>query len=149
MYQSNLSSDISIDLDFLAAEIPRIEHDLGEWQRGLVPELKLTPWAVVSSTVESARDVVFEKLSVIVQLRYLHAKLLLHRATIRTLGQRLSNPQADQIDDSKSFSGCLAQQSLIQCMRSATELVDIVCKMSQVPLKLGSWWFSIYYSKYN
>lgn len=149
MYKGNLSTDISIDLDFLTVEISRIEHDLGEWQHSLVPALKLTPWVMAAPVAESTSDLVFEKLSVIIRLRFLHAKLLLHRATIRTLGQRLATSQASQNDYSKSYFGCLAQQSLVLCMRSAVEIVDIVCTMSKIPSKLGSWWFSTYYSKYH
>lgn len=123
------------------------------WKRNLFPQLQRRPWETMDAgTIPiSAWDPVFDRLSVIITLRYLNARILLHRPILSAfLRQRSrfrvdSAAQASEVDD--PFFHDLGERSIKICEQSAMEIVEIVYNTSNPPALLGAWWFSAYYSK--
>lgn len=145
LYRNNLYPDLETNLIDVLTNIVSIEEGLSRWESKLKPELQLRPWTAVSSTAST--DPVFERLSVIIRLRYLHARVLAHRVMLRLLSRRLEESGVDRSLEQNSFLEKSIQQSISSCATSAREIIEIVHNMSSMPKKLGSWWFTIYYSK--
>ncbi|KAK5092503.1 hypothetical protein LTR70_005465 [Exophiala xenobiotica] len=145
LYNNNLSTGSEVGMHLAVVDVARLDQALNDFERNLEAKLRLRPWdSTAEITVEP--DAVFEKLSVIMRLRYLHARLLLHRTVLRALTDKCEEHQIDSGVRLGRFAGGLAQQSLSLCMSTAAEIVEIVYEMSALPLKLGSWWFSTYYT---
>ncbi|OAP60068.1 hypothetical protein AYL99_05070 [Fonsecaea erecta] len=155
LYGSNVDADAQQTVPALLATISQLEHKLEVWKQNLPPqlqqvpsEIKLTGWNLSSSPGFAP---VFDRLSVILALRYLNTRILLHRPILSAcLRQRypfgtLNEPASDVHD---KFPHEFASISVEICERSAVEVIDIVCKASRHPRMLGTWWFSAYYT-YN
>lgn len=140
-------TEVSNDLEQIGVDVAEIEHDLRQWELNLFPELKLKPWDAAISATSTLFDPIFERLSVIIRLRFLNTRLLVHRVTLRALSSRLENIRNGQAVETQSFSTLISEQSIKYCASSACELITIVNRMSTEPMKLGGRWFSIYYSK--
>ncbi|KAK0756013.1 hypothetical protein N5P37_011386, partial [Trichoderma harzianum] len=78
VYNSNLNNDIRLSLSHMLARIVVHEQRLAEWRHRLSPQLQRRPW---EATVEDAdpKNLVFDKLSIVMILRYLINRILLHR----------------------------------------------------------------------
>jgi hypothetical protein len=125
-----------------------IEQKLIHWRAGLPPELKLRPWEDGPQQLSNGVfDPVFDKLSAIIHLRYLNVSLLHHRAILDRFLDSLNatghRHAASHVQD--PFFLDFARHSLKVSQNSATEIVDVVWKMSHRPGALGAWWFSAYY----
>lgn len=141
-----MSLNTNANISTLTADIAGYEAKLDEWHSKLEPKLKLRPW-ISNINQETSEDAVFDRLSVIMWLRFLHTKSLLHRVVIQSLCEsRLESGFASSSSDT-SFTTIIGQQSLSACLRYAIEIIEIVHSMSKVRSRLGGWWFSIYYSK--
>lgn len=127
-------------------ELLGFEHRLDAWERHLEASLRSRPWTE-SSRPDPQFNTTVERLGVILRLRYLHTRLLLHRTTLRALTAGYGRDRPDDHSQLSAFSGRLVQQSLGSGLLAAVEIAQIVYEMSKVPSNLGSAWFSIYYSK--
>lgn len=128
-----------------------LEQRLTAWKRNLYPQLRRRPWDALDSDSLSpiAWDPVFDRLSVIITLRYLNARILLHRPVLsaflrKRVRQRVGGAELDEED---AFFQDLGERSVKICEQSAMEIVQIVYRTSAPPALLGAWWFSAYYSK--
>jgi hypothetical protein len=89
------------------------------------------------------------KLQMVLSLRYLNVRLLLHRAVLlRILG---SNGAAASVDHEAVLLQHVGPNSIKTCLDSAVHTLDLVhatvtCPGSHKEV-LGAWWFSLYYSK--
>lgn len=128
-----------------------LEQRLAAWKRNLYPQLQRRPWDTLDpETISmSAWDPVFDRLSVIITLRYLNARILLHRPLLSAFLQQRARfrAAAEVTEDGDPFFQDLAARSVKICEQSAMEMVEIVHKTSNPPALLGAWWFSAYYSK--
>lgn len=129
-----------------------LEQRLSAWKRNLYPQLQRRPWEILDpdTTSASAWDRVFDRLSVIITLRYLNIRILLHRPVLGAFLRKRAHYRfdGDQLQDEDPFFNDVAKKSIDICEQSAIEVVQIVYKTSKLPGLLGAWWFSAYYSKY-
>lgn len=128
-----------------------LEQRLTAWKRNLYPQLRRRPWDTLDpdSLSPIAWDPVFDRLSVIITLRYLNARILLHRPVLsaflrKRVRQRVGGGEVEEED---AFFQDLGERSIKICEQSAMEIVQIVYRTSAPPALLGAWWFSAYYSK--
>ena len=128
-----------------------LEQKLAAWKHDLLLQLQRRPWdSLDPDTVAMlAWDPVFDRLSVIIMLRYLNTRILLHRPILSAfLRQRArSRSSGDSVTREDSFFNDLGERSVRICQQSAMEIVEIVHKTSSPPALLGAWWFTAYYSK--
>ncbi|CAH0051631.1 unnamed protein product [Clonostachys solani] len=141
-YDQNIGTSTHTSLSCLLENTIRLEGQLLAWKRVLPDTLSRRPWDVKSG--ESGADVVFDKLSVILTLRYLNIRTLLHRPVLaRYLEQlRVQDPDQNEMMWMQRFG----QPYLEACIESASEIITIVHNLSDTPSTLGAWWFSTYYT---
>ena len=121
----------------------RVERLLMEWRRDLPPMLRLRPWD--ATFAESEQNLIFDRLSIIIALRYLNTRVLLHRQVLARFLAQINNRNADLEED--IFLHQFGQSSLQVCVDSASEIISIIHKVGKRPYLLGAWWFSTYYSE--
>lgn len=130
-----------------------LEQKLAEWKINLPSQLRRRPWDTLDPDAVSVSswDPVFDRLSVIVTLRYLNIRILLHRPVLSAfLLRRARLRSATSVcEDEDHFFQDLGERSVKACEQCAMDIVDIVHRTSRPPALLGAWWFSAYYSKFN
>ena len=89
------------------------------------------------------------KLQMVLTLRYLNVRLLLHRAVLlRALG---SNGVVGSVDHEAALLQHIGPNSAKTCLDSAVHTLDLVQATVTSPGShkevLGAWWFSLYYSE--
>ncbi|KAK6379813.1 hypothetical protein LTS17_005886 [Exophiala oligosperma] len=151
LYGSNVDFDPDISMLTLIERTLALEQRLSVWKRNLFPQLQRRPWDTFDSESISTStwDPVFDRLSVIITLRYLNTRILLHRPVLSAFLRKRAHYRAAtvQMDDEDPYFLDLAEKSLLICEQCAAEIVQIVYKTSKPPTLLGAWWFSAYYSK--
>ncbi|KAG9773388.1 AAT family amino acid transporter, partial [Aureobasidium melanogenum] len=150
LYGSNVDIDPHLTLPTMLERTMVLEQRLAAWKRNLYPQLQRRPWDTLDpETISmSAWDPVFDRLSVIITLRYLNARILLHRPLLSAFLQQRARfrAAAEVTEDGDPFFQDLAARSVKICEQSAMEMVEIVHKTSNPPALLGAWWFSAYYT---
>jgi hypothetical protein len=121
----------------------KLESKLLQWRRDLPLQLKARPWD--ASFVETNHNVIFDRLSIILLLRYLNTRILLHRQVLARFLEQINN--GDRNSEEGLFLRQFGYGSFQACLESASEIIFIVHKMGKKPSLLGAWWFSTYYSK--
>ncbi|CAG9988603.1 unnamed protein product [Clonostachys byssicola] len=141
-YDQNIGTSTHTSLSCLLENTIRLEGQLLAWKRVLPDTLSRRPWDVKSG--DSGADAVFDKLSVILKLRYLNIRTLLHRPVLaRYLEQlRVHGPDQNEMLWMQRFG----QSYLEACIESASEIITIAHNLSDTPSTLGAWWFSTYYT---
>ena len=128
-----------------------LEQKLAMWKHNLLTQLQRRPWDTLdpNGVSVSTWDPVFDRLSVILMLRYLNTRIVLHRpilsAFLRQRGRSRLSSESIPRDD--PFFNDLGERSVRICQQAAVEIVEIVHKTSKPPALLGAWWFTTYYSK--
>lgn len=89
------------------------------------------------------------KFSVILSLRYLHLRILLHRPILVKFLDACGNGGIDAHEE--RLLQQIGSNSMQICMESAMSIIDIIHELLhssgwQKNL-LGAWWYSLYYSK--
>ncbi|KIV85748.1 hypothetical protein PV11_01410 [Exophiala sideris] len=150
LYGSNVDTDPNISIPTILERTVSLEQRLSAWKRNLFPRLQRRPWETLDpGTVSaSAWDAVFDRLSVIITLRYLNIRILLHRPVLSAFLRKRAYYKfgAGQLEDEDPFFNDVARKSIDICEQSAMEIVQIVHKTSKLPGLLGAWWFSAYYT---
>lgn len=145
VYQDNLSPGQSLSSLQVYQNIGSIEWKLQEWRRDLPTLLRIRRPAEMTITSPSQ----FDRLGIVLTLRYLFARLLLHRASLTRLLDRLGNNMGAgnfNFADAGDFFQKSSISSLEACVASAIELVEIMYTLSSSGHRmLMSWWFSVYY----
>ncbi|CAG9936781.1 unnamed protein product [Clonostachys rosea f. rosea IK726] len=141
-YDQNIGTSTHTSLSCLLENTIRLEGQLLAWKRGLPDTLSRRPWDVNSG--DSGADVVFDKLSVILKLRYLNIRTLLHRPVLARYMEQLRVHGPDQ--NEMLWMQCFGQPYLEACIESASEIITIAHNLSDTPSTLGAWWFSTYYT---
>ncbi|UKZ78344.1 hypothetical protein TrVFT333_006081 [Trichoderma virens FT-333] len=141
-YGLNLGCAPQPSISLMLESVIRLESKLLQWRRDLPLQLKARPWD--SSFIDSNQNIVFDRLSIILSLRYLNTRVLLHRQVLARFLEQINN------GDRNSEEGILLRQfghgSFQVCLESASEIISIVHKMGKKPSLLGAWWFSTYYT---
>ena len=152
LYGSNIDTDTQLTMPIILERTLVLEQRMAEWKRNLPPQLQRKPWSTTTpdSITSAAWDPVADRLSVIMTLRYLNTRILLHRPVLSLFLQRrarIRSENAAYMDEDQFFQD-LGERSDKACEQSASEIVEIVRKTSRPPALLGAWWFSSYYSEY-
>lgn len=148
LYADNFGGEDAASDTWMMTQIFQLEQELSEWQNGLPADLTLR--SSNHMPLEELNDPVGERYRVILTLRYLNTKLLLHRPVfVRSLGtshaDNTSPPQARRTfsEMRKAFNASV--------VRSAAESVSIVHSILASPAHgkrvLGAWWFTLFYGK--
>lgn len=143
LYGQNIGCNKHLTISTVLERIVKVEQLLMAWRRGLPPELQLKPWT--GSSTEADGSSLFDRLSIIITLRYLNARILLHRPVLARFLDHVGNRAADP--DECDFLYQLGQSNLQVCIDSASEIIAIVHNVETRPYLLGAWWFSAYYSE--
>ena len=148
LYGNNLSSDLPRSMSDMTQSILCLEKRLAAWKRNLPPELQKRPWKSDRSNAQVSTplpgDHVFDRLSVIMALRHLNVRILLHRSI---LSKFLADDHYAEVEDSTDvFFHGVAEQSVVVCEASAIELVAVVYSMGSDTAFLPAWWFTAYYT---
>ena len=148
LYGNNLSSDLPESLSKMTRSILSLEERLGAWKKSLPPELQKRPWKNDSRNIQTntplPEDQIFDRLSVIIALRHLNVRILLHRSVVsKFLAQDYIIGNEDSQD---VFFRGVAEQSVRVCESSAIELVAVVYNMGSDTAFLPAWWYTAYYT---
>ncbi|KAL7908084.1 fungal-specific transcription factor domain-containing protein [Trichoderma velutinum] len=141
-YGQNLGCAPQPSISLMLESVIRLESKLLQWKRDLPLQLKARPWD--DSLSETNQNIIFDRLSIILSLRYLNTRILLHRQVLARFLEQINN------GNSNSEEGLFLRQfghgSFQVCLESASEIISIVHKMGKKPSLLGAWWFSTYYT---
>lgn len=153
LYDCNLGCSDPLTSRELLSQIFKFEDWLAAWQRDLPNDLRLveneTITVYASQSTFSSMDSLRLKMRVILTLRQMNLRLLIHRPIIIRLLDRISSSQTDQHD--ASLLQQMGANSVRICMDITSQLVALVRSaligvQGSGPL-LGAWWFTLYYSK--
>ena len=152
LYGDNVDIDPGLAIPTMLERTVVLEQKLAAWKHSLHSHLQRRPWDILDhdSVSRSTWDPVFDRLSVILTLRYLNTRIVLHRpilsAFLRQRGRSGSSYVSSSHED--PFFDDLGERSVRTCKQSAMDIIDIVYKTSKPPALLGAWWFTAYYSKH-
>ncbi|KAJ5654894.1 C6 transcription factor [Penicillium lividum] len=151
LYGQNLGCDPPLTVGESVGQILSAEQNLAAWEKSLPQPIELI-------TVKKIRDANGEmpdrprffslKFSVILTLRYLHLRILLHRPILvkflDACGKGSIDPHEERLLQQIGFN------SMRICMESAMSIIDIIHELVhssgwQKSL-LGAWWYSLYYT---
>ena len=130
-----------------ASHVFKMEQELINWKRALPNELTLrSSYEVVSGEHEATTE---EKLKIILTLRYLNLRILLHR-TILVKFLRIIDQSTLEIDESELvLQQQIGSSSMQICAHASKEIISIAGSIvvANGPRRnlLGAWWFSLYY----
>ncbi|KAL7793969.1 fungal-specific transcription factor domain-containing protein [Trichoderma afarasin] len=141
-YGQNLGCAPQPSISLMLESVIRLESKLLQWRRDLPLHLKARPWD--DSLSESNQNIIFDRLSIILSLRYLNTRILLHRQVLARFLEQINN--GDRNSEEGLFLRQFGHGSLHVCLESASEIISIVHKMGKKPSLLGAWWFSTYYT---
>ena len=150
IYQDNIYHVIDIPSEVVLRNLVTFEAKLTHWKSTLPSQLALEPWLDSSPRrrEQSRYQQVFSRLSVVIRLRYLNARILLHRTILDRMLKAMASYERGSDPVHAPFLDNVASDSLEICQDCAMEIIAIVDATSRTKALLGAWWFSIYYSKY-
>lgn len=145
MYGQNMNDNCDLAPDHLIECVVKYEQKLSNWQYELPHDLQSRPWKHDSgeAPVLWGNDQLSKRFSTILRLRFLNARLLLHRPILYVFLKGFMR----SVSYKSSFLARCANQSIAACNTIATEIITIVHELSRQPSLLGAWWFSAYYSE--
>lgn len=152
LYGQNLGCDPPLPITEAVAHIFSMEQHLFAWERSLTQPLQLISTASLNQITQgqlSNCQYFSWKFRVILTLRYLNLRVLLHRPVLVKFIAAGANPERDPQD--LKLLQQIGMNSLQICADSAMAIIDIVHQVVTEPSwkqsLLGAWWFSLYYSK--
>ncbi|KAJ9615634.1 hypothetical protein H2200_001709 [Cladophialophora chaetospira] len=150
LYGDNVDIDPGLAIPTMMERTVVLEQKLAGWKHHLIGQLQRRPWDThdQDGISVSTWDPVFDRLSVILTLRYLNTRIVLHRPILSAfLRQRArSRNLAEPIPRDDPFFNDLGERSVRICQQAAMEIVEIVHRTSKPPALLGAWWFTAYYT---
>lgn len=156
LYGQNLEFDDPLPSRDVITRIFEIEGSLLDWEQS-VPKTLATISAndlTDSLQAQGMTDVAEQrlKLRTILTLRYLNARLLLHRPILLRMLQDMSGSNTVTNDNAllEQFGASSISASLV----NATDIIELVRTATTSPSAaqrdvLGAWWFTLYYSTYR
>ena len=148
LYGNNLGFDEDKSIFTLVSDVLQVERQLDEW-RNMLPAW-LQPGCFEESTSAASEPLVKRYQSITV-VRYHYMRSLIHRpVVIRLLGRAADYAGGKQSANMRHLRD-IGQRSLQICVESSTDLVTCVrdvCMARAQKMLLGTWWCSLYFSKY-
>ncbi|KAJ6133793.1 hypothetical protein N7523_000115 [Penicillium sp. IBT 18751x] len=139
IYGSNIESTLPSSLLDLQQHTIRIENRLSDWKNQLPSNCRLLDLSGTENFQLLGTDLRERRTVVVLSLRYLYLRSLLHRATI----YRLLDPKPGNQDCPEFHSQV---HSVNHCVESAVLSIQIISHAVQQGGVLPIWWFSAYYS---
>ncbi|KAL4928070.1 putative C6 transcription factor [Aspergillus undulatus] len=149
LYDGNLGSEEKIPNYELIARVLRMRHLLETWVAGLPFHISLLNSKDCS--LQLGKDVGIDRFRLLLTLRYHNLRILIHRVVLVRL--------CDSIDDYHDGQGQeydpmalqdIARSTTQISTESAAQIIDIVRFVVDSewlqPRRLGSWWFTLYYT---
>ena len=143
LYGQNNSCGKPLSISETLQRVLKLETDLLKWKRQLPKELPLQP--CISTPIESEQAPIFERLNLIMTLRYLNTRVLLHRPVLTHFLRHIYDQNVDL--EGNDFLVQCSRYSLQVCIDSAAEIISTTEKKGTRPYLLGAWWFTLYYSQ--
>lgn len=156
LYDQNIGCDFTLSVSETIAHIFSMEQKLFAWERSLPQQLQLiTHVDLTSLHQDGMSDPAYYamKFRVILTLRYLNVRVLLHRPVLVKFIAASKSSHGDSQD--VKLLQQIGMNSLGLCTSSAREIIDIVHFLVSGPRYgwkvnlLGAWWFSLYYSMFS
>lgn len=152
LYGQNIGCDGPLPVSETVAHIFSLEQHLFSWERSLSHTLQLISSTSIENLpqyqMSSNTQYLSLKFQVILTLRYLNLRVLLHRPILVKFITASRSPDRDPQD--MRLLQQIGMNSLQICADSAMEIIDIVHRVVSDPgwkrSLLGAWWFSLYYS---
>ncbi|KAH8892187.1 hypothetical protein GQ53DRAFT_841035 [Thozetella sp. PMI_491] len=142
VYQNNTECDATaMSSSDVILRVLSIEKKLDMWKLGLAPNLQVN---TQNELFELGVASIPSRLNAVVTLRYLNARILLHRPIL----ERFLDHDRSKIGDPTdwAFLRRFGQGSLEVCIEAAAEMIDIIYSFSEIRHHLmTTWWFTIYY----
>ncbi|KAJ5355472.1 uncharacterized protein N7496_012684 [Penicillium cataractarum] len=152
LYGQNIGCDTPLSVSETVAHIFSMEQHLFSWERSLPPSLQLVSTAILTEMPLDQTSSSFQyfswKFRVILTLRYLNLRVLLHRPVLVKFIAASRSPDRDPQD--LKLLQQIGMNSMQIVVESAMEIIDIVWRVVSEPgwkqSLLGAWWFSLYYT---
>ncbi|KAJ5811041.1 Transcription factor [Penicillium robsamsonii] len=152
LYGQNIGCDGPLPVSETVAHIFSLEQHLFSWERSLIHPLQLISSASIDELphdqMSSNSQYLSLRFQVILTLRYLNLRVLLHRPILVKFITASRSPDRDPQD--MRLLQQIGINSLQICADSAMEIIDIVHRVVSEPgwkrNLLGAWWFSLYYT---
>jgi hypothetical protein len=145
VYGGNVGCDAPDHVWGAVSHIFKMEQQLMDWERELPPSLCLRkPQDIPVDSSDPS-----EKFRIILTLRYLNLRILLHRSMLERFLDIIG------LDDTNPTELALLQQiganSVDICVRSSMDIIATVSTIVKAGACLhgilGAWWFTLYYSE--
>ncbi|KAL4896204.1 fungal-specific transcription factor domain-containing protein [Aspergillus ambiguus] len=151
LYGQNLGCDALLSVSEIVAHVFSVEQHLFSWEKCLPDSLRLVSPASIREVIQEPTND-FQSLSwkfrVILTLRYLNLRVLLHRPVLVRFIDACGGFQPDPQE--LKLLQQIGLNSMQICADSAMEIIDIVYEVVQESERgqnlLGAWWFSLYYT---
>lgn len=153
LYGQNLGYGDDLSISTIIARLFPIAGSLIDWESMLPGGLSIIQPNEVAQRLAQDEPAspshLALKLQMVLTLRYLNVRLLLHRAVLlRVLGR---NATAGSVDHEAALLQHVGPNSTKTCLDSALHTLDLVHATVTSPGShkevLGAWWFSLYYSE--
>src|ERR1700761_9670871 len=132
LYGDNVDVDTGPSIPTILERTVVLEQKLAAWKHELLPQLQRRPWDTLEpdGVSVSTWDPVFDRLSVILTLRYLNARIVLHRPILSAFLRQRGHARGSAATTSREdpFFNDLGERSVRICQQSAMEIVEIVYK---------------------
>ncbi|KAH6661800.1 fungal-specific transcription factor domain-containing protein [Plectosphaerella plurivora] len=141
LYDDNLGHDQQQNTYQTLADVLSLEERLNTWSKNIPSDLD------VATLSTSTPDVPY-RLAIILRLRYLNLRMLIHRSVMSTV---LRNVGSAELHATSSPSLDLARKASLQtCVASALETINRIHlgtgSDNTTRNALGAWWFTLYYT---
>jgi hypothetical protein len=152
LYGNNLEDDPGVAAIDILRHVIDFEQKFLAWKRQLPSRLQKTPWLEKTpyNPPNAHKTLNFHRLSVILALRYLNARLLLRRPLLMLClrgGQHLT-PDGAFSDEERPYFNRLVMSEIMTCENDAIEVIEIISSTNPYPFLRTTWWFSTYYCKW-
>ena len=150
LYGQNIGCDKTLGALDTISEVFKIEQKLVEWERNLPPTLQLIDSMQTSSDNSTMQqDPLVKRFSIILTLRFLNLRILLHRPVLVAFLDNCNNHNEDRQE--LMILQQVAGNMISICVNSSIDVITIIhgvvtASDPQYEL-LGAWWFSLYYCR--
>jgi hypothetical protein len=142
IYESNIGSlSDAVELPRLLVDVLQVEQELSGFAESLPPPLRIVT-AVELDSISDIRDAQAHRFRLILTVRLLNVRLLLHR---RILSYILSHSSGNVDDRDTLYPLSMASSSLELCTEAAIETIAIISRTTQPDRLLPIWWWSAYF----
>ncbi|KAJ5655508.1 hypothetical protein N7507_007458 [Penicillium longicatenatum] len=151
LYGQNIGCEDPLSVSETVSHVFAIEQNLFSWERSLPNSLQLITKAnldEISQENVSGNQSFSWKFRVILTLRYLNLRVLLHRPVLVKFINASRAPDRDS-EDLKLLQR-IGMNSMAICTMSAMEIINIIFRIVSDPKwkqsLLGAYWYSLYYT---